>query len=196
MAQWLVRRSVRTAKASGLPYFLSTEKEQKGATFGERLSGAVEEVFAKGFQQVIIIGNDAPTLDAADLINAATELQSSSLGISPTAKGGVSLIGVSKEGFSKEAFSAIAWQTDKVADELVAFARAGQLSFTLLKEKDDINGHADIKKQLSARTCLPSFYLLLVSLLASLAGVFSSKDDFFFSNCQLRLFGLRAPPFC
>lgn len=196
VAKWLYKHSLRIAQRSSLPWFLYTEMEQQGHSFGERIANAIEQVFAKGFQNVIVIGNDAPSLQAEDLKTAAALLHTTSMVLAPTAKGGVSLIGLSRASFRKEAFCAVSWQTENVFNELHLLTQSANLSFCTLPEKNDINDCTEAKKQLSALPKLHSFFFLYISLQASLAAFFQQQYYFLFSHGVHRFYGLRAPPFC
>ena len=55
-------KTIATAKKAGLPFFHYSESEQVGYSFGERFTSAITSVFNKGFENIIVIGNDTPHL--------------------------------------------------------------------------------------------------------------------------------------
>ena len=58
-----------TVQATGLPYFVIDSTSQKGDNFGERLTNAMASVFIKGFERVVVIGNDCLSIDSSLLLN-------------------------------------------------------------------------------------------------------------------------------
>lgn len=196
LAVYLIQQAVKTVRQSSLPFFVCTEKEQRGTSFGERLSNALTDVFAAGYQKVVVIGNDCLQLKSSDLTATALKLEKTSLVITPTRKGGVSLIGISAEHFDKEKFKAIAWQTESVKTELLQYAKEAQLSIDVLPEVEEINNHLDLKKQLNLLQPFHSFFLLALSLLSSIQHFYTRSTNLFLANTSNLFFGLRAPPSC
>jgi hypothetical protein len=42
-----------------LPYFISDESTQQGDSFGDKLSHAIQSVLDRGYDKVIVLGNDS-----------------------------------------------------------------------------------------------------------------------------------------
>ena len=80
-----------------LPYFIYSEKEQEGTTFGARFTNAIADVFSKGFTQIISVGNDTPSLKVTDILKAHHELQHNDVVIGPATDGGIYLLGIQKQ---------------------------------------------------------------------------------------------------
>jgi len=59
VAESLIRRTEATIGRTGLPFFRSTEADQRGATFGQRLAEAMQQVYDQGFDK-LIVGTCAP----------------------------------------------------------------------------------------------------------------------------------------
>ena len=108
-------RVLRTVKRSGLPYFLITEKEQTGNSFGEKFTFALQQVFEQGFENVISIGNDTPQLSLSHLKRTARTLESNKMVLGPSRDGGFYLMGIHKSLFDKEQFLKLPWQTGRLA---------------------------------------------------------------------------------
>jgi len=66
---------LKVVKNTGLPYFLSSEKNQIGATFGERFTNAIESIYNRGFEAVVTIGNDTPHLQTKHILTAVHQLK-------------------------------------------------------------------------------------------------------------------------
>ncbi|MEL7222622.1 MAG: DUF2064 domain-containing protein [Bacteroidota bacterium] len=139
----LRRQSLREAEALGLPVFHSTAKCQQGACFGERLANAIESTFAKGYDRLLIIGNDTPDLDASGLQDAQRLLADDQLILGPSLDGGVYLIGLTLASYQRNAFIQLAWETEELQANFVAYAEAHALNVHSLVPLADIDTTAD-----------------------------------------------------
>jgi uncharacterized protein len=151
IAKALLKQTTRVAKASGLPLVTVASDQQQGNTFGERLANAFLTVFEAGYQSVICIGSDCPTLRTSELKLAHEKLKSSKLVLGPATDGGVYLIGLSIENFDPEAFAMLGWQSSNVLQELTLYSfklQACMECISLLKEKSDVDSSEDLKKVL------------------------------------------------
>ncbi len=67
---------------------------QRGTDLGARMSHAVAEAAAGGFDPILIRGSDSPALPAATLRDAVEELAEADLVVSPDRDGGYNLVGL------------------------------------------------------------------------------------------------------
>ena len=159
LAKALISHAKTVAKHSGFPVFVITELQQQGETFGDRLGNAFAQLFEKGFERVISIGNDCPTLQSSDLTWAAEQLSQTGLVLGPATDGGVYLIGMQYSSFKALDFQKIHWLTREVFRDLVT---AAQRNFVCLAEKSDLDAPADLSRELRSRA-FPT--LLKISIL-------------------------------
>ena len=110
----LNHQTLKTVEKSGIEYFHFSEKNQVGSSFGERFSNAIENIFNKGFKNVITIGNDTPHLKTKHLVDTVHQLEKNDLVLGPSKDGGFYLMGIKKEHFNKETFLKLPWQTSKL----------------------------------------------------------------------------------
>lgn len=143
LAASLISNAEKVGQQSGLPFFTITEKDQHGNTFGERLANAIAETFDRGYEKVIVIGNDCPALTHQIIQQAAKQLGSQKLVIGPTPKGGAYLIGVTSAGFDKSGLENIVWKTSSVITELNVWAKNNFPSTLFLPTLSDLNTEAD-----------------------------------------------------
>ena len=139
VAEALLSRTQRTLRRSGLPLYRSTEIDQGGGTFGEKLSRAVTEVFARGHREVIVVSSDCPRLTVGAIRRGTELLASGSNVVGPDGRGGAYLIGLRSEDFCASAFASLGWQTPNLASEL-----ADLVDSTLLGRRLDVNVLADL----------------------------------------------------
>lgn len=86
--------------------------DQQGSNLGERMQNAMAEVHRQGFDRMVIIGTDSPTLPMEFIQQAFTLLRSHELVLGPSRDGGYYLIGCGKS--IPPVFEGIPWGTDRV----------------------------------------------------------------------------------
>ena len=144
-------RTLRTARASGLPVIDWDERRQRGESFGERLTHAVSTAFGAGYRRVVIIGADCPELRPAHLLRAARAVEGGGVAIGRDQRGGAYLIGVAAECFEPERFAALPWETGRLATALLAACgRAGlaKARLPLLRDVNRVADFADVLRRL------------------------------------------------
>lgn len=194
VAHYLVNATIALAKRSLLPYYLVTENEQHGGTFGERLTNAMEDVFGRGYENIIVIGNDSPALQTSDLVDAANLLLNNPFVVKPTGKGGIALLGISNNQFNKKQLCSLPWQSPFLLGGLVQYLHNNHIPNSQLSAIDDINHHTDLKPQVFDN-CVPlPLRLLFIQLIVQhikwwLAYIFNYTPSFLISSAALR-----APP--
>lgn len=115
----LIANAIKIAKNSGVDFFLFTEKEQISGAFGDRLAHAYQQVFNKGYERVISIGNDSPSMDLMTIMSAIEDLEKHDLVIGPAKDGGVYLLGMHKSLFELRTFSRLKWKTDRLIEDIL-----------------------------------------------------------------------------
>lgn len=127
--------SPTTARAQARKLRLSATvaiRTQRGTDLGARLEGMFSELFTTGYEHVVVLGSDSPTLPRACLLETFAALRRVDVVIGPTEDGGYYLLGcrclASHHGDAKpvpEIFRGISWGTSKTfARTLARLARA------------------------------------------------------------------------
>jgi hypothetical protein len=127
-----------------LTYFHISEKHQKGTSFGERFSNAVQSVFDKGFDNVITVGNDTPHLQTAHITTAAKALADGKTVIGPSLDGGFYLMGIHKADFNRENFQNLPWQKFNLLKSLLDNLQENSFPIVQLPTFRDIDSIKDI----------------------------------------------------
>lgn len=100
---------------------------QRGENLGERLTHCFADVFALGFDSVIAIGGDSPTLPEEILLEAFDSLENENdVVVVPAEDDGYCLIGMRK--LHAEIFQTIPWSTGQVMAATEARAKEAGLS--------------------------------------------------------------------
>lgn len=97
------------------------------ADLGAILAGGYADHFAEGFDRVVMIGSDNPTLPSAHVVVAEQALWGHDIAIGPSSDGGYYLLGMSRP--HPALFEGIAWSTDAVFTQTVE--RASELGLTV-----------------------------------------------------------------
>ena len=194
VVQLMIDHTRRIAQSTELPYFFLTEKQQVGSSFGQRLKNAFDTIFAKGFTNVIAIGNDCLTLSKTDLLNATHALNAGTNAVfGRTSDGGAYIIGLQKIAFDALDFQKINWQTPSVFDAFLSLSTEKSLKTLCLTEKTDIDS---LEQWVNILNTLPlSLKKTFLHLLAFAKTVFSTEIQTLTLGFTPVSGLLRAPPF-
>lgn len=119
VAAQLIAHTTATARRAAAYFVCVDSARQAGATFGERLMGAVQHVFGQGYTHLLVIGNDCPQLDEQLLRRAVAAVQRTGAVLGPAADGGVYLLGISRELFETSQWLALPWQSERLGAALL-----------------------------------------------------------------------------
>ncbi len=172
----LNKEILQKVKNSGLPFFIYSEKEQKGNNFGSRFTHAIQEIFEAGFSEVITVGNDCPNLKTAHLIKVASFLKQNKAVIGPSLDGGCYLLGLQKSQFDAESFSKLPWQTSRLGSSLESLLKETDSEVEKLEFLKDIDKLDDLRYFLNSRIISSNFKLFLFSLFACNTKAFGSRN--------------------
>jgi glycosyltransferase A (GT-A) superfamily protein (DUF2064 family) len=183
----------KIALQSNLETFWIFDHEQEGKSFGVRYAKAFEELFLKGFDQVISIGNDIPGLEIAHIQQAEKGFLTSETILGPAEDGGNYLIALSRSKFNLLAFADLPWNSDRLHHSLKSLYQSDnghvfQLEYMI--DIDDFHSLSKYKEDSKPNVFTRFILQLLRSILvftkeiqSFLKEVFASKDN-----------PLRAPP--
>ncbi|CCH02575.1 hypothetical protein FAES_4576 [Fibrella aestuarina BUZ 2] len=189
-------------KATNLPAFVSHQlvTQPQGDSFGRQLRRAAQAVLDQGYETVLCIGNDSPSLRVSDLKAAAQLAQSDgpdqlgTLPIGADGRGGVYLVGLNRASLAHaDAFETLPWQTNQLASALTSYLRQqGQSCPSLTATHHDWNHRYDIRlgELVGEWRWL---HALTDALQATRRGVYTGKLAFEPFR-SLAPSGLRAPP--
>jgi len=118
------------------------KRVQSGATLGERMKNAFEEVFAGGYQKVIIIGSDCPQLSSAIIDNAFKTLDTTDVVIGPATDGGYYLLALNY--MIAALFENKEWSTDTVLKDTVTDLEKLAITYALGPVLRDIDTGEDL----------------------------------------------------
>jgi rSAM/selenodomain-associated transferase 1 len=121
-----------------------TKRMQSGTNLGERMLNSFKELFEQGFTRIVIIGSDCLQLQAENLQEAVTLLESNTAVIGPASDGGYYLLGLTK--LYPVLFVNKPWSTDQVLTKTIDDFNNQGISYALLEELSDIDDITDLEE--------------------------------------------------
>jgi rSAM/selenodomain-associated transferase 1 len=118
---------------------------QRGENLGERLTNCFADLFALGFESVVVIGADSPTLPGEYVFDAFECFEADDdVVVGPTEDGGYYLIGM--RNLHKRIFEDIPWGGAGALDATMELARDAGLNLVLLPEWRDVDTPEDFER--------------------------------------------------
>jgi uncharacterized protein len=139
IADLFIEKNLKILRGLDVPFFIISDDAQRGNSFGERLQNAFSDIFNKGFQQVIAIGNDCLDLNETHISKAIDGLKTTPSVFGATTDGGVYLLGFEKSFFKKFDIKNISWQTNNVFAELTQLVDNQYVALETLSDIDSAN---------------------------------------------------------
>ncbi len=116
--------------------------KQQGHTLGNRLQDAFTTGFSNGFDPIVIIGSDSPTLPVDFIYEAFRHLHTVACVVGPALDGGYYLVGA--RGKPPPIFNDIDWGTDQVLTQTLRHICMSGISCHLLPFWYDVDRPADM----------------------------------------------------
>ncbi|WP_258103798.1 DUF2064 domain-containing protein [Marinoscillum sp. MHG1-6] len=183
-ANYLVQRTYRHLKTSGLQVIHLNEHQQVGKTFGERITNAFECVFQKGYRTVICVGNDASAIDQLNWTQITASLKQGNNVIGPDLRKGAYLIALRQEHFNRAQFENLSWQTSGLLAQLSSL---GPTAF--LNNQKDLNNQQDVLQLKKMRSAIRKFLFRLFGKAET-----SDIPNILVQVIPIQSLSLRAPP--
>jgi len=119
---------------------------QRGRDLGERLSFALEDLLADGYESAAIMNSDSPTLPREYLKQTFDLLAEPGdrVVLGPADDGGYYLIGLKRP--DRRLFEGVTWSTNLVLDQTLERAQQIGLDVALLPEWYDVDGASDFER--------------------------------------------------
>ena len=190
IAQVFINNTRQILRGLDLPVFTISEQLQRGDSFGERLHNAFQDIFDKGFTNVIAVGNDCLTLTKNHIQQAIDALETDPSVLGPSTDGGVYLLGFQKEHFNTYGLKNIAWQTNNVFNELAQNTHNQCVTLDILSDIDTANDLIKAIKDISTNIKTLLIALLRDKVLTLYTTYLNWTPQYLLSSKSLR-----APPY-
>jgi rSAM/selenodomain-associated transferase 1 len=118
-------------------YFL-----QEGKDLGERMNNAFQTMFRKGYEKIILIGSDLPSITTDIVSQALQNLESKDCVIGPSKDGGYYLIALNSP--MSALFENLPWSSSEVLEKTIEILDKNGLTYTLLSEFEDIDTNKEL----------------------------------------------------
>ena len=144
-----VQPVIAYAPAAEQPYFANLAPDfdrylQDGPDLGTRLDNAFRHHFNLGYERVVIMGSDSPTLPLSALQAAFQALESVDVTLGPCDDGGYYLIGLKRP--ASRLLLEVRMSTPSVLADTLALAEADSLSVELLPQWYDVDDAATLNR--------------------------------------------------
>lgn len=192
--QFLYNKTFEEAEKTGLPIIAFSEENQKGKTFAEKISNAINDTYNRGFENLIVLGTDCPKISQRQIEAAHKELLiGKQIVAGQDKRGGIYLLGLNKKAFKAENFLGFSWQTNSLFNDIKKFAV--EFSFTKLSSiLNDLNSAKDAATIFNYVLINKHFKMLLKLLLT----VFKTNQQILSESIKSFSFAfyyiLRGPP--
>lgn len=118
LCELLLRHTQRVAHHTGLPVHWVSSAEQYGASFGQRLCHALDQVWAQGYEQVLLVGTDTPDLSVGLLQQAHRALEQGHSVLGAATDGGIYLLGIARDAYRPQDLAALPWLSANLFEAL------------------------------------------------------------------------------
>lgn len=145
--RWCVYAGCRAELARSVPAGVAL-LEQVGDTFAQRLAAAQAALFARGYDLVVLLGADCPTVGPGDLRRALTALEVADVVLGPARDGGYTLLAARAP--DAGLFLGVPMGTGTVLAATVARARALGRSVALTPPRHDLDTVDDLRAAAAA----------------------------------------------
>jgi hypothetical protein len=116
---------------------------QRGETLGIKMANAIQEVLDKGYDEVVLMGSDIPSMQPREIIESFELLKDNDICIGPTLDGGYYLIGMKR--LYKQLFTGdLKWGHKSVLECTLGISNKLGLKVGLAKKHRDIDTKEDL----------------------------------------------------
>lgn len=148
-------RTIAIAKETKLQFFHYSENQQIGDSFSTRFTNAITSIFNKGFENIIVIGNDTPHLTKKHILKAEKSLKQQHCVLGLSKDGGFYLMGLQKSHFNIESFLKLPWQTSYLTRAIFKVLKSNNAKVNVLECLQDIDTYQDLLPVLNSLKALP-----------------------------------------
>jgi rSAM/selenodomain-associated transferase 1 len=118
-------------------YFL-----QEGKNLGERMKNAFQALFSRGYEKLVLIGSDIPSITINIIKQALHDLETNNCILGPSKDGGYYLVALSR--IYQDIFDDLPWSTSAVLEKTLQILNKNGITYNLLAENEDIDTHKEL----------------------------------------------------
>jgi len=146
-----VDRFLGCAPSSNHDFFTEMEQlyniktfDQRGSNLGEKIINAFNDYFATGYDSIVLIGSDSPTMPVEYIEMAYQKFEENDFVIGPCCDGGMYLIGA-KQKLDPVIFQDIPWDTSEVLNLVLEKLFYCNIRFSMLPFWYDVDNADDLQ---------------------------------------------------
>ncbi len=147
LAKSLHQKVTAVLAQSKLPVFRTDDRPQKGKRFHDRITNALIDFFAAGYDKAIVVGSDCADLSFEDIQKAENNLAKGKNTYGTSYDGGVYLFTLAKSDFNKNTFLDLPWCTNGLSLALVEsiYQQSTKPTITLQRKADFDNNLSQLR---------------------------------------------------
>ena len=115
---------------------------QEGEDLGERMNYAFQSFFSKGYEKIVLIGSDLPSITPGIVSQAIHGLETNDCVLGPSKDGGYYLIALSRS--FPFLFDDLPWSTSEVLGKTIDILNKKRFTYKLLQELEDIDTYTEL----------------------------------------------------
>lgn len=139
VAQLLIENTREILASTGMDVIELNENLQEGSSFGDKIINAFQFGFQRGYNRILLVGNDSVGLRKSDFFDAEALLKETPYVFGPNFRGGIYLIGFERDYFNahREQIEVLPWSTSLLWKACQnRFEEAPEKSLRKLKDLD------------------------------------------------------------
>jgi rSAM/selenodomain-associated transferase 1 len=145
---------------------------QSQGDLGRRMRDYFTSALAAGFQEVLLVGSDSPTLPLERIDQAFAALKNKDVVLGPTQDGGYYLVGAARR--VPDIFENMPWSTSHLWRRTVDRLRAGEIGFCSLEPWYDVDDRTTLNR-LRVELCRPDTADSALRALSDVVGATNSR---------------------
>ncbi len=115
---------------------------QEGEDLGIKMKNAFQHAFEKGYEKVVLIGSDLPTINSAIISQAFDRLENKKVVFGPAVDGGYYLVGLTKP--KESIFKNKPWSQSNLLEVTTLQLEEEKQEYSLLETLNDIDTYQDM----------------------------------------------------
>jgi len=123
----------------------------RGRNFSQRITNAIKDTLALGYEKVALVGNDCPMLSQRDFFKSFHYISESAVVFGPAKDGGIYLAGFPRAILTSGiAIENLPWKTHCILTDLISCFTTQNFDVMLLREKEDLDNISDLANFINA----------------------------------------------
>ncbi len=170
---------------------------QQEGSFAKRMYSAISFAFERGFNKIVIVGNDTFSLQFSEIYKSLEITVEGKVNIGPSSDGGFYLMSICKNDFDKIQFSQfikLAFNTSSICYELLNLLASINIICSTLNIKTDVDDFNTFIRLYRNSIALRIYTLIIIQRLLQISNAYNASINNFTKTNSFQLRTRKAPP--